>query len=68
VTSPEKEHGALPKIRRPPHKPLESTFNEGPVEGYVPSSKILSDTEVKTIGLSAVPCASILPPLAIINV
>ena len=61
-TSPLKELGAFPNTIKPPQRPLLSTVSEEP--NFSPGS-ISSATVVITIGLSAVPCASIFPPLAI---
>ena len=62
VTSPEKEHGALPRTNKPPHNPLTYSVKDDP---EVWPTAISSDSDVIIIGALAVPSAINFPPLAI---
>ena len=62
VTSFLNEPGALPKTSNPPHNP---TLEASRFVPFFWPRAISSATDVIIIGLSAVPWASILPPLAI---
>ena len=64
VTSPENEHGALPKIKTPPHKPRSSSSRLVPA---VSPASILSLVEVNMMGCVGVPTALIFEPRAMIK-